>query len=108
MNSNRKAFLISLKPGMAQEYIKRHNPVWPELELLLKKSGICNYSIFLDEESGQLFGYYETTDEERLKKLGESEVMRAWWKSMRELLVCDPLDDLKAKEIMLKEVFHLD
>ncbi len=55
----RKAFLIHAKPGLAAEYEKRHNPIWPELEKVLKSHGISNYSIFLHEESNALFCYLE-------------------------------------------------
>lgn len=33
----RKSFLMSVKPGFELEYEKRHNPIWPELEAVLKE-----------------------------------------------------------------------
>ena len=50
---------------MAAEYQRRHNPIWPELEKALKSHGAGNYSIFLHEKTGMLFGYVEIEDEER-------------------------------------------
>ena len=61
----RKAFVIQAKPGMAAEYQRRHNPIWPELEEALKRHGVSNYSIFLREDTGELFGYLEVADEAR-------------------------------------------
>ena len=44
----RKAFLMTLKPGHQAEYQRRHNPIWPELQQVLREHGVRNYSIFLD------------------------------------------------------------
>ena len=61
----RKAFIMSVNPGAEEEYEKRHNPVWPELEKVLKDHGVSNYSIFLHPETHQLFGYAEIENEEQ-------------------------------------------
>jgi L-rhamnose mutarotase len=55
----RKAFVMSVHAGAEEEYEKRHNPIWPELEKVLKDHGVSNYSIFLFPETRQLFGYAE-------------------------------------------------
>ena len=104
----RKAFVIQAKPGMADEYQRRHNPIWPELAEALKRHGVSNYSIFLREDTGELFGYLEVADESVFQKLAETEVCRRWWRYMTEVLVAESADSPKAREIMLGEVFHLD
>jgi L-rhamnose mutarotase len=104
----RKAFLIYAQPGKAGEYQKRHNRIWPELEKELKKYGVSNYSIFLHQETDQLFGYFEVENEVLFNKMGESEVCQHWWKYMTEVLVCDSENSPKAKEDVLTIVFHLD
>ncbi|NMC40916.1 MAG: L-rhamnose mutarotase, partial [Bacteroidales bacterium] len=53
----RFGFKMKLLPGFKNEYLRRHNEIWPELVKLLKDNGICNYSIFLDEETNTLFAY---------------------------------------------------
>lgn len=35
-----------IKPGYKQEYIRRHNEIWPEMVDALKAAGVCNYTIF--------------------------------------------------------------
>ena len=45
-----------IKPGMTEEYKRRHDEIWPEMKALLKEAGICNYTIWSDGE--ELFGYY--------------------------------------------------
>jgi L-rhamnose mutarotase len=104
----RKAFVIHAKPGRAAEYERRHNPIWPDLEKALKAHGVSNYSIYLDEETGTLFGYLEVADEETFQRIAETEVCQRWWRYMTEVLVCDSDDSPKAKEDVLREVFHLD
>ena len=42
----REAFKMYLKPGCEEEYIRRHNLIWPELKQLLSDSGVSDYSIF--------------------------------------------------------------
>lgn len=104
----RKAVLFQAKPGMAAEYERRHNPIWPELEKALKAYGASNYSIFLHAETGQLFGYVEIDNEERFAQIAETDVCRRWWRCMTEVLVCERDDSPKGQEAPLREVFHLD
>ena len=52
----RKAFVMSVNAGQETEYERRHRPIWPELEAVLKSHGVHNYSIFLHAETRQLFG----------------------------------------------------
>ena len=104
----RKAFLIQTKPGLSEEYKKRHNPIWSELMKELKAHGVKNYSIFQHENSEYLFGYLEVEDELLFNKLGDSEIMQRWWKYMTEVLISECAQSQKAWEEMLVEVFHLD
>ena len=53
----RKAFVMSVNAGHEPEYERRHRPIWKELEDALKSHGVHNYSIFLDPQTRQLFGY---------------------------------------------------
>ncbi len=42
----RIAFKMKLHQGFEAEYKKRHDALWPDLEKLLKSTGISEYSIF--------------------------------------------------------------
>ena len=46
----RVAFKMKLIKGFEAEYQKRHDEIWPDLQQLLKDSGISEYAIFLEEE----------------------------------------------------------
>ena len=102
----RKGFLMMLKPGRQDEYEKRHNPIWPELQDVLKQHGVHNYSIFLDRESGRLFAYAEIESEELWEQIAETEICRRWWSHMKDLMLTDSDDSPVA--MPLDQVFHLD
>ena len=59
-----KGFKMKLYDGMAEEYEKRHNEIWPELVESIKGFGASNYSIFLNKETNELFSYLEVEDAE--------------------------------------------
>jgi L-rhamnose mutarotase len=102
----RKAFLMTLKPGNQEEYEKRHNPIWPELQQLLKDHGVHNYSIFLDRATERLFAYAEVESEQLWEEIADTEVCRRWWSHMQDLMLTNPDDSPVA--MPLDEVFHLD
>jgi L-rhamnose mutarotase len=101
----RKAFVMSVHPGQEAEYERRHRPIWPELEAVLRRHGVRSYSIFLDEGTRQLFAYAEIESEERWADIAATPECRRWWASMRELMPShvdgSPVSD------PLREVFHL-
>ena len=102
----RKAFVMSVHAGHEAEYARRHQPIWPELEAVLKAHGVVSYSIFLHVETRQLFAYAEIEDEARWAAIAQTDVCRRWWTSMRELMPTNPDHSPVAEE--LKEVFHIE
>ena len=102
----RKAFVMEVHPDQKEEYARRHNPIWPELEGVLKAHGVHNYSIFLDEEQCRLFAYVEIEDVARWDAIAQTEVCRRWWRHMREIMPSNPDDSPISRE--LPEVFHID
>lgn len=44
----RKAFVMQVNADAHVEYQRRHNPIWPELEAVLKEHGAHHYAIYLD------------------------------------------------------------
>jgi len=101
----RVAFKMKLFKGYEAEYRKRHNEIWPELKTLLKKAGIQEYSIFLDEETNILFGYLTITDPKYLDKLPDDPIMKKWWAYMKDIMETN--DDNSPVSIPLKEIFYL-
>jgi L-rhamnose mutarotase len=96
---------MQLIPGHEAEYRRRHDAIWPELVDLLHKAGISDYSIFLDEATGALFGYLVSTDTAKMDSLPSEPVMKKWWAYMKDLMEVNPDDS--PLSVPLKEVFHM-
>ncbi len=101
----RKALVMSVHPGHEAEYIRRHQPIWPELEAVLLAHGVATYSIFFQSETRQLFAYVEFEDETQWTAVATTEVCRRWWAHMRELMPVNDDDSPVSRE--LPEVFHI-
>ncbi|MBM4042772.1 MAG: L-rhamnose mutarotase [Planctomycetes bacterium] len=102
----RKAFVMSVNPGCEAKYERRHNPIWRELEAVLKQHGVHNYSIFLHPETRQLFAYAEIESEEQWAAIAQTPVCKKWWAYMKDLMPANPDDSPVSQP--LKEVFHID
>ena len=83
-----------LKKGCEEEYEKRHRALWPEVKAKLKESGVYDYSIYLEKETGTLFAFQKVE--------GES----GSWDYMKDIMYTNA--DNSPVSIPLKEVFHLD
>ena len=101
----RKAFRMSVHPGHAAEYERRHRPIWSELEQTLIDHGVQHYSIFLDPVTNDLFAYAEIDSEERWQEIAATPICQRWWHSMRELMPSNADNSPVARD--LREVFHL-
>ena len=101
----RVAFKMKMFSGMKEEYKRRHDALWPELQALLKENGIAEYSIFLDEETDALFGFLKIEDPAKLDSLPENEVMKKWWTYMKDIMETNP--DESPISIPLQEVFFM-
>ena len=102
----RKAFRMWVNAGREQEYARRHEPVWRELEEALLAHGVHRYSIFLDPDSSELFAYVEVESEEQWDAVAATDACRRWWRHMRDLMPHEP--DNRPKTVDLREVFHLE
>lgn len=74
--------------SLREEYIRRHQQIWPQMKALLKEAGFKNYSIWI---SGMdIFAYYELDDLEHcLRVLAESPVKAQWDAYMCDV-ICFP------------------
>jgi L-rhamnose mutarotase len=102
----RVAFKMKMTPGMKAEYKRRHNEIWPGIAELIKKSGISDYSIFLDEETNILFGIQKVEGNVGSQDLGFNEIQKQWWDYMSDIMDVNP--DNSPVTVYLEEVFHMD
>lgn len=99
------AFRMRLKPGVAAEYEARHDALWPELARLLRDAGVSDYAIWLDDETGTLFGHLTRTADHGMDALPDHPVMKRWWAHMAPLMDTNPDDSPVA--VPLRRLFHL-
>jgi arylsulfatase len=97
---------LKLKPGMGDEYKKRHDAIWPELSKAIRDAGISDFSIFLDEETGTLFSIQKVTPNNTTAELRKTELMQKWWAHMADIMLVNP--DNSPVRVPLKQVFHQD
>jgi L-rhamnose mutarotase len=100
-----KAFKMQLKPGVVDEYRRRHDEIWPELSQAISAAGIYDYSIFLDEDTLSLFAVLKLREGETSAELPEHPVMRKWWDYMAPLMEVEPGN--RPREWPLVQLFHL-
>lgn len=97
---------MSVHAGREQEYVRRHQPIWPELEAMLLAHGVRTYSIFLDPRTNDLFAYVEFDSEDQWSAIAETEVCRRWWTHMSDLMPSHADDS--PITAALGEVFHIE
>jgi len=101
----RYAFRMQLNPGMADEYRRRHDAIWPELVALLRDAGISDYSIHLDLATGALFGLLSRRDDHAMDTLPADPVMQRWWAHMADIMATGP--DGAPLAVPLEPMFHM-
>ena len=99
------AFTMTLNPGCREEYIRRHDEIWPELSQLLRDAGIRDYSIHLDAGTNTLFGVLWREDGHGMDALPDHPVMRRWWAHMADIMQTHP--DNEPVATPLETVFHM-
>ena len=102
----RFAFKMKLKEGFRDEYKKRHDEIWPELQELIRSTGVSDYSIFLDEETNILFAIQKQSGTDSSQDLGTNPIVKKWWAYMADIMETNP--DNSPITVPLEEVFHLE
>ena len=97
---------MKLYDGMAEEYERRHNLLWPEMKDMIHEHGGHNYSIWLDTETNVLYGYIEIEDEELWAKSADTPINRKWWDYMADIMDTNPDNSPVCTD--LKKVFVLE
>ena len=86
----RKALTMNVYPEYIDEYIKRHNELWPEMKDVLMAHGCKSYSIYVDRKTNILFAYLEIEDEARWAEVADTEINRKWWDFMADIMETNP------------------
>ncbi len=101
----RYAWKGRIAEGMLDEYIKRHDNIWPELTQVLNDAGIHNYTIW--NVGNELFGYYECDKgvDFATKAQANSPVVDKWNEYMKDILIME-MDPVTGAQPMLRQVFY--
>lgn len=99
------AFRMTLNPGQADEYRRRHDEIWPELSDALIAAGVLDYRIFLDPVSNALFAVLTRRVDHTLADLPRTQVMQDWWAMMADIMQTGP-DNVPA-QVDLQPMFYL-
>lgn len=103
--SERYVFRMRLNDGMADEYKRRHDAIWPELVDLLHAAGVSDYSIHLDDETGLLIGVLIRETDHSMDALPDHPVMQKWWAHMGDIM--DTNADQSPVAVPLTPLFHM-
>ena len=103
--TERYVFRMCLNAGMAQEYQRRHDAIWPEFFSLLHKAGVSGYSIYLDAEANLLIGVLELATGHAMNDLSNSPVMQKWWVHMTDVM--ETGSDNAPVAVPLARLFHM-
>ncbi|MCF2906162.1 L-rhamnose mutarotase [Octadecabacter sp. CECT 8868] len=98
-------FRMTLNDGMADEYKRRHDAIWPELVDLLHGAGVSDYSIHLDEHTGLLIGVLTREVGHKMDDLPNHPVMQKWWAHMADIMQTAPNNEPVA--VALTPLFHM-
>ena len=102
----RYAWKATVLPGKLEEYIDRHNHIWPEMKDVLRQAGIRNYTIW--NVGNALFGYYECDSVDTAAKIqAESAVVDRWNEYMKDVMLME-MDPVTGAQPLMKQVFLFD
>ena len=103
----RVCFQLQVRPELIDEYVRRHEAVWPEMLQAIADSGRSNYSLFLGAD-GLLIGYYETDDDVASQaRLAADPRTAAWEAQMADFFVAVAGRPDQAA-VQLPEIFNLE
>lgn len=98
------AWILEVRPGYEDEYLRRHDEIWPEMTATLRESGIRNYNIF--RFGLHLFGYFETDDIKATQTfLANCPVNKRWSEYMAPIMRVE-LDPSTQFPYLLPRMFH--
>jgi L-rhamnose mutarotase len=77
---------ITLRKGVADEYQRRHDEIWPEMVLALHESGFSEMRLFRHEETVSIYSVCHPDAETAWARLRATEVNSRWDEAGKDLL----------------------
>ena len=104
--SIRIATALELPAAALGEYARRHDEIWDAVRDSIRDSGGRNMSIFALPECDRVVMYVEVSSLEAWAASGATELTRAWWRYMAEIMPSNP--DGSPLSTAMPELFHQD
>lgn len=79
------SFVLRVKDGMADEYRRRHDALWPEMRQALLDQGIVHYEIYFHEDSRLLFAHI-VRSKQMPPPLPEPPAITRWREHMKDIM----------------------
>ena len=103
----RQAWRMTIRPGCIDEYIRRHDNIWPRLVEAMRERGVRTYSIFRDGH--ELFVYQEiAVGSDTQVESREDELIRARWQAYMKDVLIREIDPATGRPPPLDEIFHVE
>ena len=100
------AWILKVRPGHEEEYKRRHDELWPEMDATLRASGLKSYHIF--RHGLDLIGYFETDDlDATIAYLRDDPVNARWAEYMAPIMQID-IDPATGFPFLLPKQWSLD
>ncbi len=100
------AWILKVRPGYEEEYKKRHDDLWPEMDAALRASGITSYHIF--RHGLDLFGYFETDDLDAMIAYLKDDPVNARWSEHMGPIMEVEIDSATGFPFLLPKQWSLD
>jgi L-rhamnose mutarotase len=103
---HRVATYMRVRPGVEEEYARRHAAVWPEVLAGISRYGIRNYSIYM--HGRDLYSYFEVEDLEAAVALAVADPVNQRWQEYMAPMMDQGSGMKDRSTVYLQEVFYLD
>lgn len=100
----RCGFTLKVAPERLPEYLEAHQSVWEDMRDALSRTGWKNYSLFVDVDTGDVFGYFESDDvDTAIAAMGDEDINTRWQAEMAKYFASPDGGDMK----VLPQYFYL-
>lgn len=101
----RISFSLRIKPGMARDYLSRHQQMPASLRQAIAACGFHNYTLFLDGEAVTAYAECHPNSATAFGLLRQSTEARKWNEDLGDVIT---VGDAEGKIRLAKEYWHLD
>lgn len=104
VSKTRCGFRLKVRTEKIAEYVAAHDQVWTPMLEALSRQGWKHYSLFIDESTGDVFGYFESDDcLASMAAMEDEEADRIWQSRMAQYFVSPN----GGESHVLKQYFYL-